>query len=147
MTARNPITGDLIQTRVASKAYLDNYPFQTKKPQRGRFRADRETGKLIPLEEWLAKYEERPMGQAPMMFMSNFDPFESPVSGRVVRNKREHQYDLDASGCRVYEGRQQEEKEAAKYRQEQEKKLEASVTDTIHQTHYEIQHGYRKLQE
>lgn len=146
MPARNEHTGDLLQTKSPSKEYLDNYSklFGNNKPIRGRFKQCRETGKMIPIQEWNAKYGGEPANKGPMVFCNHFEPFESPVTGRVISSKRAHEYDLQSTGSRVYEGRDQETKEAQKWQQEQDSKLEARIEGTLNQTMHEIEHGYRR---
>ena len=51
--------------------------------------------------------------------------YESPATGLWVEGRRARREDLKRSRCRPYEGRDQELKEAAKYRVEQERKTDA----------------------
>lgn len=59
----------------------------------------------------------------------------SPVTGKWVRGKKQRQYDLESSGSRPYEGREAEEKEAARKRkyedERQDKFYEKIVTETL----------------
>lgn len=145
--ARNDITGDLIRTR-PSTTYASNYEqvFGKKGPEKGRFRQDKETGEFIPLDEWVRKYgSERKQG--PMVICNHFEPFESPVTGEVIQNKRQHNYDLDRNGCRVYEGRESEQKEADRYWKYQDEKFEQKIDHTLNQTAYDIEHGYLKVED
>lgn len=146
MTARNDITGDLIQTKFNTEKYKENLEkiFGDKPVQKGRFKQCRETGDFIPMSEWLAKYGSEPKTQAPMVVCNHFEAFESPASGRVITNKRQHQEDLEATGCRVYEGRESETKEANKWQAEQEAKLEKNLDHTLNTTMHELEHGYRR---
>ena len=75
-----------------------------------------------------------------MILVKGFDAYESPVSGEVISNHRQRDRDLKASGCRQYEGKQTELKEAAKYKSEQNQKLTRKVTDTMERTYYEIEY-------
>lgn len=145
MTARNEFTGDLIKTKFNTKQYQENLEkiYGNKPSQKGKFRQCRETGDMLPMDEWLAKYGSEPRQKTPMIICNNFDPFVSPVSDRVISSKRQHQEDLAASGCRVYEGREQETKEADKWQKEQESKIERNLEKTLHTTMHEIEHGYR----
>lgn len=143
MAARNPITGDLIKTKVNSEEYKRNLEklFGDKPPTRGKWKQDPDTGRMVPIEEWYSKPKE----EGPLTFINHFEAYESPTSGKIINNKREHLNDLHASGCRVYEGRQQEAKEAAKWRAEQDRKLDRKLTETLNRTMYEIEHGYRQV--
>ena len=149
MAATNDITGDSIKTTWNSEEYKSNYDklFSDKPVDRGSYKQCRKTGKMIPIQEWYKLYGEQKKGTAPIIFVNKFDPYISPVSGEIINNKKEHKYDLESHGCRVYEGREQEEKEAQKYRNEQNLKLEAKVNTTIEKTSYEIDVGLRKPKE
>ena len=113
--------------------------FKAQKPQAGRWRMDRETGKLIPASEWWAKYGEE--GNPSHFVQGDIEPYISPTTGRYITSRRQHKYGLDASGCRVYEGREQEVKEANRYQKEQEKKLESIVERGVEKTYYELRDG------
>jgi len=102
---------------------------------------------MISDAEWRAKYgSPKPRQKGPLIVCNHFDAFESPVTGNVINNKREHEYDLHSTGSRTYEGREQEEKEAAKWQAEQERDLERSIDHTLHETWHEIEHGYRNVE-
>jgi len=147
MATRNAITGDEIKTAHNSEAYKDGIAriFGDTKVQRGRYKQDRETGKFIPIREWNAKYAEPERPRGPMVSVRNFDAFESPATGRLIRNERELREDMRVSGCRTYEGKEQEAKEANRYLESQDRKMEAMVDETVERTAYEIDHGYREI--
>lgn len=147
-TARNPITGDLIKTKANSKQFQDNYSkiYGDKPPQRGRYIYDEELRKLLPADEWYARnYKER--NQSPMAFVDNMEAYESPVTGKIITNRKKRDYDLRATGSRPYEGFSSEQKEAQKYQQYQDQKLKSTLSETVQRTYYEIEHGYRKLED
>lgn len=148
MPSRNEHTGDVQQTRSPSKAYLDNYDkiYGTKKPVRGKFRWCQETQSFLPINEWLEKYGQPEKPKGPLIFCNHFEPFISPVTGRVISSKREHEYDMHSTGSRVYEGREQETKEAQKWQKEQESKLEAELDETLNRTWHQIETGERKVE-
>jgi len=147
MATRNAITGDEIKTTVNSEAYKEGIGriFGDTKVQRGRYKQDRETGKFIPVREWNAKYAEPERPRGPMVSVKNFDAFESPATGRLVRNERELREDMKVSGCRTYEGKDQEAKEANRYLQEQDRKMEKMVEESVEKTAYDIDHGYHQM--
>lgn len=150
MPARNDITGDLIRTKTPSKSFLssiETMSIEERRKNKGKYRWCKEEKRMIPDSEWREKYgNPKPRERKPMLFVNNFEPFKSPVTGNVITNKREHQYDMDSTGSRVYEGRDQEEKEAARYRAYEEQKLESEIDQTLNQTYHEIEHGYRSVE-
>lgn len=127
--------GDKDRTR-NRKAFLDNYEriFGNKSTQSGRFKQDPETGEWLPLNEWYAKYG-KVVNQAPMlMSVGEYQPYISPSTGKLVTTKRGERYDLKESGCRIYEGKEQEMKEAARHREYEEKAFEKTVEHALKDT-------------
>lgn len=149
MTARNPITGDLIRTKAASNEYLDGHAriFGESKVQKGRYKQDKETGKFIPAHEWDKKYAGQALKSRMLICVKGFDAFESPATGKIIRNYRDFDYDLKASGCREYEGFRDEKIEADKYLKEQDARLENLINDTVEETAYQIESGQIKVTE
>jgi hypothetical protein len=145
--SKNEHTGDLQQTKgilsESARAEFDRL-FPPKKIVRGRFKEDKETGEFIPIHEWNRKYAEAPRPKGPLLVVKGFDAFQSPTTGKVIRNDRELEYDMKASGCRTYEGREQEQKEVDKYLKAQDDELEACVDDTLAETMYQIEHNYSR---
>ena len=86
---------------------------------RARYRQCPQTNKLLPIDEWNAKYAV-PKGRAPYAFVKNMTPYISMVTGRQIRNHRERDYDLKSTNSRPYEGLEQEQKHADKYRKEKQ---------------------------
>lgn len=39
----------------------------------------------------------------PMIVVEDFQPFESPATGKMITSRAEHRYDLAASNCRLLE--------------------------------------------
>lgn len=152
MASRNDITGDLIKTKFNSEQYKENLGKifgDTKGPQRGRWKQDPETGKMLSMRDWYAKYGVPEKPKTPMFFIDKFEPYQSMVSSDenerfiTVNSRRQHEYELKKNGCRVYEGRDQELKEARRYQKYEDEKLERRVEDTLEKTYHEIEHGYR----
>jgi hypothetical protein len=146
--SRNNITGDLQQTKgILTEEGRDNYDsiFPPKKIERGRFKWDKETKKFVSAQEWAAKYATETKKKTPMFFMKgNFEAFESPTSGDIITTQRQLDNEMKATGIRPYEGREQEQKEVDKYLQEQDKELEASISDAVDETAYQIKHNYSR---
>lgn len=147
MATRNAITGDEIKTSTNSEAYKAGIEriFGETKVQRGRYKQDRETGEFIPVWQWNLKYGEPEKPRGPMVSIKNFDAFESPATGRIIRNERELREDMRVSGCRTYEGKEQEMREANRYLQEQDRKMEKIVEESVEKTAYDIEHGYHEI--
>jgi len=149
--SRNEHTGDEQRTKgvLGGKARAEyDRIFAPGPVKRGRYKQCRETGNFIPIDEWNEKYGSQPREKGPMVFVKgNFDAFESPTTGKVISTLRQRDYDMKVSGCRQYEGLEQEQKEVNRYLANEDKKLESTVSETVDETMYEIKHGYRKPQE
>ncbi len=141
--SRNEHTGAEQKTKAATPEYRQGHEkiFGNKKPQRGRWIQDPQTGELVPAHEFVSR--ETTNG---MIVVKGFDAYESPVSGEVISNYRQRDRDLKASGCRQYEGKTQELQEASKFKAEQNRLLERKVTNTLEHAYYEIEHGYRRVE-
>jgi hypothetical protein len=140
--SRNDITGDEIKTKVATPEYRENHEkiFGQTKVQRGRWIQDPETGRLVRSDEYVRKSDP-----GMMIMVDNWDAYESPTTGNVISNRRQRDYDLKASGCRQYEGKQTELQEAARFNAEKQQKLRSNMQETFERTYYEIEHGYRRV--
>jgi hypothetical protein len=62
----------------------------------------------------------------------------SPVSGKRIGSKRERIEDLKRTNSRPYEGREQEEKEAKRYRDHVEKKGDAAILETVKEVYQQL---------
>lgn len=60
--------------------------------------------------------------------------YESPIDGRIIRGRRARRYDLERSGSRPYEGLDAEQREAAKRRAENEKRIERQLDESLGHT-------------
>jgi len=145
--SRNEFTGDEQRTKgVLSKKAQDNFDaiFPPKPVARGRYKQCRETGKFIPVAEWNDKYASEPVQRGPMVMVKGFDAFQSPSSGKVIRNYRELDADMKATGCRPFEGLEQEQKEVDRFLKEEDVKLEKEVSETVDETMHQITHNYSR---
>jgi hypothetical protein len=85
-----------------------------------------------PVCECGTKTEKRLLS-APMtrMDIQPWDAFESPATGKMITSYAQRREDMKASGCRDYEGRESEERNAARQKQYQEdasdQKLDSAV--------------------
>lgn len=71
--------------------------------------------------------------------------YESPVSGKWIEGRKARREDLKRTGCRPYEGREQEEKEARRHRIEQERKLDQLAERMAHRLWEDAPESARKL--
>ena len=142
MTAKNDITGDELRSRALSDQGKENYDkiFGNKKPQKGSWVWDSSQGKLV--EKFSHKPESK---QTHHIFVDNMEAYESPITGEVVKNRRQRDIVLKQSGSRPYEGFKTESQEAERWRNYQDEKLNKNMRETMERTLYEVNHGYRKL--
>ena len=68
----------------------------------------------------------------PMVSVDNYE-YRSPVTGKVIRGKKQRQDDLKRTGSRPWEGREVEEKEAKKVRDSADAKMDESLEKTAHE--------------
>lgn len=80
----------------------------------GAFR-DPGTGEAMPIPE-------REGICVPQVYTEQFEPFESPATGKLITNRAEHRDDLKASGCRVLEPDESPTKGAIRNRKFAEKR-------------------------
>lgn len=80
---------------------------------------------------------------APAVF-ADLPGYESPVTGKWVEGRRARREDLKRSGCRPYEGRDQELKESRKVEIEREKKLDQLAERIAHRAWAEAPESIRK---
>jgi hypothetical protein len=71
--------------------------------------------------------------------------YVSPVTGLHVEGRRQRRNDLAATGCRPYEGREQESKEAAKAQVEKERSLDQLADRMAHQAWAQAPERVRKM--
>lgn len=142
--SRNDITGDEIKTRTITPQYLENHEkiFGEVRVQRGRWIQDPETGKLIKAEE----YAHREAEKARFFLMDRWDAYESETSGKIIKNRKEREYDLKTTGCREYQGKQVELQEAERHKAYQRAEMKRDMRETMERTFYEIEHGYRRVE-
>jgi hypothetical protein len=86
---------------------------------RQRFIQDRETGELIPANQYTQAKTHYVMGDLP--------DYESPVDGRIVHGRKGRREDLKRTGSRPWEGMDTEKKEAARARAYDEAKADAKL--------------------
>jgi len=62
------------------------------------------------------------------------EPFESPASGKPITSEREKREDMKRTGCRPWEGQEQERKEVERKKKYNDEKLDKAVTSELHKT-------------
>ena len=93
---------------------------------RRRYRWDKVTGALVEVP-WDSVQQSLSAA-----VWDDLPAYESPIDGRIIEGRRARREDFKRHGCRPYEGRQQEEKEAAKVRQADERKLDQLAERMAH---------------
>lgn len=71
--------------------------------------------------------------------------YASPVSGNWIEGRRARREDLKRTGCRPYEGREQETKEAAKVRAEWDRQADQIAERIAHRAWAEAPERVRKV--
>lgn len=89
----------------------------------------------VPLER------RRPEGH---FVWDDLPAYESPIDGRVVEGRRARREDLRRNGCRPYEGREQEMKEAARAQARRAEVTERLVDKMAHRAWAEMPPRVRK---
>lgn len=105
-----------------------------------RYKAHPETGELVPDYMW-AQYNMLPKIPPKTHFIqTDFTPYSSAVTGEIVSGRRAHRNHLRQHGIRVYEGRQQEAKEAQRHREYEQRKFERTLEKSLAQIHNDIKY-------
>lgn len=94
---------------------------------RRRWRWDPDVGELVEV----SIEQQKPAG---VMLMTDIPPYVSPVSGKLIDGRRARREDLKRTGCRPFEGKAVEAREAAKVRNEADAKFDRTIEASIHST-------------
>lgn len=105
---------------------------------RRRYRWDPDTKEMVEIS-----WDSRQESLSPTVW-NDLPAYESPIDGRPVEGRRQRRNDLARTGCRPYEGREQESREAAKVRAEHERKLDLRVEESVHRTWHEMPEAVRR---
>jgi len=88
--------------------------------------------------QWVEKHTTR---QKLHYVQPDYEDYESPIDGRIVHGKKGRRYDLERTGSRPWEGRDQEQKEADRdnyyHDQKEDRRLDESVQYSLAQMHPE----------
>ena len=90
---------------------------------------------MVDTPECCGQKTDKRLFTAPMMRadIAPWDAFQSPATGKTISSYAQRREDMKASGCRDYEGRASEEKNAARQRGYSEAESEAKL-DTVVRT-------------
>lgn len=84
-----------------------------------------DTGELVLASEYRAP------NRATFYVQGDLPDYESPIDGRVVHGRAGRREDLRRSGCRPYEGRDAEAKEAARIRADDARAHDRRLEQTV----------------
>lgn len=96
---------------------------------------------LIPASEYYSAPEAAPF------VVPDCEGYQSPVTGLWVEGRKQRREDLKRAGCRPWEGREQEEKEAARQRAYQARKADQALHDSIGRAFYQLSPQSRRALE
>jgi len=105
-----------------------------------KYMADPKTGKMIPDYMWAQYDMEPPKPFRGVMIQRDAADYQSPITGKLISGNRQHRYDLDTHGCRVYEGKESEQRAADSHLAQEDKKMEALLEDSLGQTLNDIKY-------
>lgn len=98
-------------------------------------------GKLIEVSpDYLQELPE----SAPMI-MTDLPGYQSPTTGLWVEGRVQRREDLKRSGCRPWEGREQEMKEANRRQSYDEAKRETALDRAAHEVYYQFPPSKRDI--
>lgn len=116
---------------------------------RTRTRWNPQTGKKVA--EWkgdeLVYYDDEyfhPQSQTAVV-IGDLPAYESPIDGRTVEGRKQRREDLARSGCRPWEGREQETKEANRYKAQSERRSEEKINESVMRAWHELSPDKRKV--
>jgi len=105
-----------------------------------RYKADPQSGRMIPDYMW-AQYDmedEKPLRGH--FIHRDAEDYLSPISGKLISGKRQHRYDLDVHGCRVFEGKESEQRAANSHLEQEDKKMNDLLLDSLGETLNDIKY-------
>jgi hypothetical protein len=147
MASKNEHTGDLIMSKAQSQQFRDNYTaiFGDKKAsKRGRFVYDRETKQLVPADEFYerqAAIEQSKRSNLPLPAIQFFKPYVNDINGKLIESPTQERELLKRTGCRIYEGLEQEKKVADQVKREQKAKQSEKLGEMLAKTRIALRDG------
>src|SRR5579862_638829 len=94
---------------------------------RSRMRWDPKLGRLVEVP--LDSRQARP--DAPFV-QGDYEGYQSPITGEWIEGRRAHREDLKRHGCRVFEGRESEQRAADRVQTENAKRTEQLAEKMAH---------------
>lgn len=82
-----------------------------------------------------------PFVTMPMLNASSlreFEAYESPATGKVITSHTARRYDMQESGCRQWEGSEQEKKHAAKVKLEEQAKEDRQIEQWVGEAYHQL---------
>lgn len=96
---------------------------------------------LIPAQDYYSAPNDAPI------VVPDVEGYQSPVTGLWVEGRKARREDLKRSGCRPWEGREQEEKEAARQRAYTARKADAELHESVAKAFHQISPESRRTLE
>jgi hypothetical protein len=106
---------------------------------RRRYRWDPESKALIEVP-----WDSRQQALSAVVW-DDLPAYESPVDGRLIDGRRARRNDLARTGSRPYEGREQEEREAARIRAGREREMDRLAERMAHRAWAEAPERIRRV--
>jgi hypothetical protein len=106
---------------------------------RRRYRWDAESKAMVEVP-----WDSHQQALSPVIW-NDLPAYESPIDGRIVDGRKQRRNDLARSHCRPYEGREQEGKEAAKVRAEQDRQTDQLAERMAHVAWADAPESIRKM--
>lgn len=98
-----------------------------------------ETGELVPDYMWeqMGLYKRIPKTH---FIARDIPEYTSPITGKLISGRKQHRYDLHSNGCRVYEGRESEQRAADSHNLQEERKFDRVLDKSMAKTLNDIEH-------
>lgn len=97
----------------------------------------RSVAQYLDTPECCGKRTEKRIYSAPMGIV-DIPAYESPASGKWITSRAQRREDFKRTGTRPWEGKEQEQKEAARQRQYDEAKADAALDHTVRKAWQEL---------
>jgi len=106
---------------------------------RQRFIQDRETGELIPANQYSRAKTHYVIGDLP--------DYESPIDGRIVHGRKGRREDFKRTGTRPWEGMEEERKEASRRKFYEEARQDAGIEAAARRAYAQLSPQQRRILE
>ena len=103
---------------------------------RQRFIQDRETGELIPANQYSRAKTHYVIGDLP--------DYESPIDGRIVHGRKGRREDFKRTGTRPWEGMEQERNEASRRKLYDEARQDSRLDAAVRTAYYQLTPSQRR---